>query len=123
MPRTLYERAGETLTYMFDTSRRLLNVKDYNNADRVEIAASSIREVLKNRGVTCGCGYVGTGKAAYLECECKPTRSGGKKKKALSDTDLNDIHCRDGSGAFVPIPRCKGPVGRDPDTGKYISIK
>lgn len=31
-------------------------------------------------------------------------------------------HCRDGSGAFVPVSQCKGPVGRDAG-GRFVSIK
>lgn len=41
---------------------------------------------------------------------------------ALVQTD-EGLRCRDGTGAFVPVGQCKGPVGRDPRTGRFVSIK
>ncbi len=34
----------------------------------------------------------------------------------------DNLQCRDGNGAFVPVSQCKGPVGRD-RAGKFKSLK
>jgi len=49
--------------------------------------------------------------------------SGATRKRKKPGFFFDGVRCRDGQGSFVPVSQCKGPVGRDPDTGKYISIK
>lgn len=83
-------------------------------------------------GAYCSCFYV---TKKLRQCACAKTTPGlvdRKKRKlaafkrfkteaSLSGDDTRS--CRDEQGRFVPVSQCKGPVGRDPDTGRYISIK
>ncbi len=45
-----------------------------------------------------------------------------KRRRPLSGAHFDGVRCRDGSGAFVPVSQCKGPVGRDAG-GRFVSIK
>lgn len=55
---------------------------------------------------------------AHFRRGCKRLR---KSPFILSGPDGN-LQCRDGSGAFVPVAQCKGPVGHD-KAGRFKSLK
>lgn len=117
--RTKYDRAGDALTHLHETASRLRRDKDYGNSDRVDIATDSMTGVLNQSGMTCGCQIDYTTHGHKYNCQCRPTKLGEVSGVFFFDGK----ECRDGSGAFVPTEWCKGPVGRDPRSGRYISIK
>lgn len=45
-----------------------------------------------------------------------------KQSASFRGTYFDGVRCRDGSGAFVPVSQCKGPVGRDAG-GRFVSLK
>ncbi len=79
------------------------------------------KELAEKLGFDCECVEKGTKVPQGVYCGCIPRKREPKTTK-LSGVYFDGDGCRDGAGLFVPISRCKGPVGRD-EAGRFISIK
>ena len=87
-------------------------------ASRLGVGVDHLTDALDRKGIKCLCflkwGTVKYPRRGYWDCTCRPKRKG---ERSLSGT-----HCRDSEGNFVPVSQCTGPVGRDPKTGRFISL-
>ena len=126
-------RAGEALTSMRYAAAVLWEDKEYTLSDRLERASDSLVGVLRERGLACSCSVRDTVVGPKTVCSCKEVAGKGRKKGLLLKTQpaafrgalgaAKKRRCRDGQGRFVPTEACRGPVGRDLETGRYVSIK
>lgn len=127
-------RAGLALTTMQQTGARLWESRHYADSDRLAQATSTMMGVLNQSGIGCHCKVESRsvhGPQMYCKCAPLTARAAGRKKGLKLQRQkatfrglwFDGEHCRDGSGAFVPVSQCKGPVGRDPRSGRFVSIK
>ena len=86
----------------------------YDMADNIATATDHITDALEKRGIQCICElHIKRGRYVW-PCKCR------RKRKGFPN--LSGTHCRDAQGRFVPVGQCRGPVGRDPKTGRFISL-
>lgn len=81
------------------------------------------KELAEKLGFDCACVEKSTTKVPQgVYCGCIPRLRERKTTKLSGVFTFDGEGCRDGEGRFVPISRCKGPVGRD-KAGRFVSIK
>jgi len=114
---TAAQDAQQGLNRIMKVMERLLKEPPPNldgMANRIAVGADHLMDALDKKGIRCMCKYQGKYPRSKVSCSCRTKRKG--------ERSLAGLHCRDAQGTFVPVGQCTGPVGRDPKTGRFISL-